>query len=457
MARGDLIVVSNRLPVTVTDKSGRLVIKRSIGGLVTALGGVVRRGQSKWVGWTGLDHVVAAARLRKAGLPEGLMPVQIGPRLLKGFYENFSNRLLWPSMHGIRPSFGPTEQDWKAYQTVNQRFAEAVRRTAQPNDLIWIHDYHLLMMPQYLRDTGQTNRLGLFLHIPFPSPEYWFAMPHAREMLESLCRLDVLGLQAARDIENFNECAKIIGVKQLPALVDAFPIGINFKEYNAAETRIGVKPALRRIARNLGDKKIIFSLSRLDYTKGTVTQLLAAERFLAENPDREKYVYKLIVAPSREQVEEYRYLRATINRVVRGVNQRLGNERWKPVSYSYRNIGFEEVAAWYLSADTLLLLPEADGMNLIAKEYVATRQAPGGMLVLSESAGSAFQLRDALLVPPHDVEAAADALEKAITMQPGERSIRWERLRTNVEAEDVMWWADRFVDALAKAKIVNKP
>ncbi len=440
-------MVSNRLPVTIKQRAKGVVIKRSIGGLVTALDSVVRRGHSKWVGWTGLEGILSASKLKHAGLPEYLVPVQAGRRLLKGYYNNFSNRQLWPSMHDIRPCCGATERDWAAYQTVNRRFAEAVRRVSKPEDMIWIQDYHLLMMPEHLRAIGQTNRIGVFLHIPFPTPEYWFALPHAQEMLESLCQANLLGLQTQRDVENFKECVKMVGLK--PAgTVGVFPIGVDYGTYHSGASRPGARRILKRIQKATSGKKVVFSLSRLDYTKGIIAQLLAAERFLAGHPDRENFVYKLIVAPSREQVDEYQHLRQTIIRVVKDINRRLGHKEWRPVSYSYRNIGFEEVSAWYALADTLLLLPETDGMNLIAKEYVAARQNDNGMLILSETAGSSFQLRDALLVPPHDIPAAVRALKKAVNMKAAERKLRWAKLRANVKNEDVMWWADGFIAAL---------
>lgn len=455
MVSGGVIVVSNRLPVTIIEKAGSAVVERSIGGLATALASVVGRTGAKWVGWTGLARNLSDKQLKQAGLPDSLLPVQASEPLMRGYYQNFSNRILWPTMHDIRPCYQPTEQDWKSYQAVNRRFAQVASRAAQPGDIIWVQDYHLLLMPKYLRAMGGQNRVGLFLHSPFPSPEYWFALPHAQKMLESLCEADVLGLQTERDVDNFRECARIIGARKYPRFVGAFPIGVDFETYNAAPATPAVREMVVCNKDAVGGKKIIFSLSRLDYTKGIVAQLLAVERFFADNPEREDFVYKLVVAPSREQVDEYQHLRQTIDRVAADINRRLGNERWQPVDYSYQNIGFEEVTSWYSASDTLLLLPETDGMNLVAKEYIATRQDDNGMLVISNTIGSSFQLPDALQVPPHDITAAANALTQATRMPEAERVQRWQGLRSSVQLQDVTWWADQFLTTLASDDLLS--
>ena len=390
MVKGGLTIVSNRLPVTITDQSGGITVERSIGGLATALGSVVGRGHAKWVGWTGLEHSLPPAELRRAGLSENLIPIQPPAKLLRGFYHNFSNRVLWPLMHGMQSVYRPSEKDWESYKEANRRYADAALAAAGPDGIFWAHDYHLLLLPRYLREKGASNRAGLFLHIPFPEPGDWFLLPQAREILENLNQADVLGFQSAHDAENFRECARRIGISEPSCRVGVFPIGVDFEAYNAAPKKPDVKKAVERIRGGaLKGKKVIFSLSRLDYTKGLLTQLRAVERFLANHARPEKFVYKLVVAPSREKIDEYRHLKEDLVRLAADINRRLGSKKWQPVDYSYQNIGFRDVTAWYATSEVLLVLPDIDGMNLVTKEYVATRQDDEGMLVISNTIGAA--------------------------------------------------------------------
>lgn len=449
MVEGGLTIVSNRLPVTITDQSGEIIVGRSIGGLAIALGSVAKRGRARWVGWTGLESTIPAAKLKRAGLPKNLIPVQAPAKLMRGFYDNFSNRVLWPLLHGIRPCYDPSELDWKAYKEANRRFAVAALRATDPGGLLWVHDYHLLLVPRYLAEEGTNNRVGLFLHVPFPTPDKWFALPYAEEILDSLCQADVLGFQSQRDLRNFRSCVRTAGIRKPRCRAEVFPIGVDFEAYSSAPASPAIKLTTRLIREAAEGRKIIFSLSRLDYTKGILAQLLAAERFLAGTNKREDYVYKLIVAPSRERLDEYQDLRANIDRLVADINHRLGNGRWQPVDYSYRNIGFEDVVSHFSAADVLMVLPDMDGMNLVTKEYIAARQDDKGMLIMTGTTGAACQLKDALRVAPHDIGAAARALKRAFDMPAAERKRRWRHLRASVREQDVFWWAESFVSALA--------
>jgi trehalose-6-phosphate synthase len=258
---------------------------------------------------------------------------------------------------------------------------------------------------------------------------------------------DVVGLQTNGDKRRFRAYMASIGVR-LRNDVRAFPIGVDYETYHQAARRPTVRRLRQDIKEEASGKKIIFSLSRMDYTKGIITQLQAVKQFLGKYKGS-NLVYKLIVAPSREHLPEYTQLRKEIAQVVEGINKSLGTDDWQPIDYEHRTIDFEEVAAWYTLADLLLLLPDADGMNLIAKEYVATRHDNKGMAVLSTAMGSAEQLGRALLVPPGDPKAAAQALERAIKLRPAERPERWQRLRAAVRKQDIFWWADTFLDAVA--------
>lgn len=451
MNTGRIFIVSNRLPVSVVETNGDLVLERSIGGLATALDTVADRYKAVWVGWNGSKRMLSTAELGKVGFPDNLIPVQMEQSLMEGYYDRFSNGQLWPGFHDMPSPQASGESDWGDYCEANRRFAAVLRHHLKPGDKVWVHDYHLMMLPGYLKQMGVDIRVGFFLHIPFPSADTLSHLPHVQEILASLRAADVLGVQTRRDAERLEAALDRSSLDAGSGLIRAYPIGINFGAYQNAIDSSKADTMAKAYAADTKGKKIIFSLSRLDYTKGILNQLEAVERFLAAEPDREAFVYKLIVAPSREQIDAYAQLKDKIELKVDDINSRLGSEHWKPVDYVYENLGFQEVAAWYGLADVMLLLPDIDGMNLIAKEYIAGHGSGSGALVLSRGAGAAFQLTDALLVPPGDVQAAALALRQAITMSPAERDQRWRALRQSVSNEDIFWWAERFISDLTAA------
>ena len=448
MGKAKVLIVSNRLPVNLVERGGKVIAERSIGGVATALDAVAKRFRASWIGWTGQRRVLADKDLESSGLARRYLPVQAGDRLVRGFYDHFSNRFLWPTMHGKRVDYSPTEEDWAAYQSMNRRFAAAVAEAAKPDDIIWVNDYHLMLVPAYLREMGVTNRIGFFLHVPFPRSGFWMRRPYARTLAESLAVSDVVGMQTNRDVQEFRAYMSAIGVRP-QGLLRAFPIGVDYEAYRRAAKQPVVQRLGQNIKKAISGKKVIFSLSRMDYTKGILTQLHAVRRLLTGHKQREGLVYKLVVAPSRENLPEYTRLSKQITDMVDDINNSLGTADWQPIDYEHRTIDFDEVTAWYTVADTLLLLPDADGMNLIAKEYVAARQDNNGMAVLTTTMGAAEQLGRALLVPPGDPSAAASALEQALKMRPAERPQRWQRLRAAVRDQDIFWWADSFVAAVA--------
>lgn len=446
---GRIIVVSNRLPVSVVEQDGELTLKRSIGGLATALSAVSDQYDLLWIGWPGIKRRLTAAQLKKMRFPDALVPVTITAKLFKRYYDRLANGTLWPLLHGFRPSRLADKADWEATYEVTKRFGDAVRKRIQPDDVVWVHDYHLVLLPKLLRDEGVANRVGFFLHIPFPSPKSLFKWRHYRRMLESLANVDVLGLQTQRDVDNFNACLQAADIKMRDGgVVQAFPIGVDYKFYHSVAKTPPVRMYLRKIKKTLTGKKVILSVSRLDYTKGIIEQLQAIEKTLqAYGPDRA--TYKLVVAPSRETVKGYKELKEQIDVSVAEINARI-KERYgvEPVEFAYRSHGFEELSAWYRAADVLLVTPTIDGMNLVVKEYVAARSDERGAIVLSENIGAAFQLKDAIQVDPKSVTDISDGILYALTMPALERISRWRKLRANVRHENVFWWTKRFLDKL---------
>jgi trehalose 6-phosphate synthase/phosphatase len=446
-------MASNRLPVNITEQDDELALDRSIGGVATALDAIYKKYDALWVGWTGLRRTLSEQTLRKLRFPKRMIPVQADADLVEMYYDRVTNRVLWPAFHNIKPRVTPTAEDWEGLRAIATRFADAIKQVIRPGDVIWVHDYHLILVPSALRRLGITNRIGYFWHTPFPDPKHIFALPYHEEILDNMYELDLLGLQTERDVDTFWECMRQVGSQRQPGLVRSFPIGIDFAAYHAAIRRPAVRELSAQIKQDYAGKRMIFSISRLDYTKGITNQVRAVARFFESLPpaERKQFVYKLVVAPSREDVPEYSELRERIDKLVTETNDHLGTGRWKPIEYAYQNFGFADMAAWYGAAEVLLLLPKTDGMNLIAKEFVACQHSGDAVLVLSKNTGSAAQLQDgALLVDPADSAGVAKALERAFAMPRLERTERWERMLQTVSQQDVFWWADRFLTALRK-------
>lgn len=451
MSEPRVIIASNRLPVSIIEKEGKLSLNRSVGGLATALGSVVDLYPMLWIGWPGIKRKLTQGELTKLRFPDALVPVAISAQLLKGYYDQLANSTLWPILHGLQPSGPSLEADWIATKKVALRFADAIRKNSQPNDVIWVHDYHLILLPELLRAEGVPNRIGFFLHTPFPRPETLVKWRYYKRLLRSLAQVDVLGFQTARDVDNFWGCLRMAGVTMRKgSVVQAFPIGIDYEAYRAASKVHAVSRYLQKLRTTVTGKKVILSVSRLDYTKGIIEQLLAVEKVLEEYKPG-KVVYKLVVAPSRETVDEYQRLKTSIENTVEAVNSRFQKKYGiAPVEFAYRSHGFQELNAWYRLADVLLVTPRIDGMNLVVKEYIAAREDTRGAIVLSETIGAAFQLRDAILVDPLDVDAIADGVRHALTMPALERIRRWRALSRNVRRENVFWWTKEFLKVLYK-------
>lgn len=452
MAEPRIIVVSNRLPINISETAAGLILNRSIGGLATALATVARKYPMLWIGWAGIQRRLSKKELAQLNMPGNLIPVSIPPKLFEGYYNRIANGYLWPILHGLKPTRLSQAADWKATQDVTKRFAEAIKKHVIPDDLIWVHDYHLGLLPQELRKQGIKNRIGFFLHTPFPPAETFMRWKHKKTLLQSLAEVDVLGLQTEKDVANFKECLRAAGVKMRKgAVVKAFPIGVDFKAIHAAIKLRAVTNYLNGLSRLIKGEKIILSVSRLDYTKGIIEQLRAVESVLGlYRPG--KLIYKLIVAPSRESIDAYAALKKDIDKTVKDINDSYyGQYRVRPIQYEYRSYGFEELNAWYRVADVLLATPIADGMNLIVKEYIAAHEGYNGSVVLSKMMGASAQLADAIQVDSLDVKDMSVAIVTALTMTTVERHRRWRGLTQNVKHEDVFWWAESFIGELSSS------
>ncbi len=443
--------MSNRLPISVIEEHGKLTSKPSVGGLATAMSSIAKRQQAIWIGWPGTKQPLDAAQLKSLALPKEIVPVMPSEDQLERYYDRMANGVLWPIMHGISLAHSReiTDEDWRAMEDVTAQFAQAVQKQVRPEDVIWIHDYHLSFLPRHLRAAGVKNRIGFFLHTPFPPADFLLERPLHRQLLKSLTQVDVLGLQTERDVKHFRTSLAAAGMSmKKDAVVKAFPIGVDFKAYHSASRLAIVRTHLARLRAKLGGRRLILSASRLDYTKGIIEQLYAVQQLLERLKHPERLVYKLIVSPSREDVQEYRHLKRDIEETVAAINARFALRGFRPIVYTYRSHDFEELNAWFRLAHILLVTPRIDGMNLVVKEYIAARENGQGTIVLSETAGAAFQLKDALQVNPRDIDAITKRLFEALRMSNTERKRRWRSLRRTVKEQDVFWWADNFLREL---------
>ena len=461
-----LLVVSNRLPYTVRVSNGQVDLAPSTGGLATGMRPLLERGLATWVGWPGLslEDVKDAEGLSRALRVRGIVTVWLRKEEVENYYEGFCNGTLWPLFHYFpeRAIYNPTYWDW--YVRVNERFAEAVASVYRPGDLIWVHDYHLMLAPAILRRRlGPDAPIGFFLHIPFPSYEVFRALPWREELLRGVLGSDLVGFHTFDYVNHFLESVRrVLGLEHsLGTLefegrlvkVDAFPMGIDVESIRSRAQSEAVVKVVEELRRRLGDVQVVFSIDRLDYTKGLPERLMAFRRLLEKYPEyRGRVSYVMVVSPSRERVEEYARLRRELNELVGDINGRYGTLGWTPVIYIRRFISDDELLAMYRLADVALITPLRDGMNLVAKEYVAANVDRKGVLIVSEGAGASSELVEAIVVNPHDYDGVADAIKEALDMQPAERAARMTALQGRVSSYDVNAWAYDFVSSLVNVK-----
>ncbi|MBV1893459.1 MAG: trehalose-6-phosphate synthase [Ilumatobacteraceae bacterium] len=454
--RQPIIIAANRLPVMRTDDGWA----PSPGGLVRALLPMLRDSGGTWVGWTG-EPDDAAEPFSVEGVD--LQPVAISAEEVGLYYEGFSNDGLWPLYHdALRESTYDSDQ-WDAYVAVNQRFADALAATAEPNSIVWIHDYQLQLVPKMLREQRDDLTIGFFLHIPFPPFELFSRLPWRSEIVEGLLGCDLLGFQRPMGATNFIRSAqellqadvhdRIIENPSHQTLVGVFPISIDVAEVEETAAGRLTRQRMSQIRARLGDPEVVLlGVDRLDYTKGIGLRLEAFAALLESGElDPERHVMVQVATPTREGVEHYQDERHEIERLVGEINGRYSRIGLPVVHYLYQTLGFEELIALYRAGDVMLVTPFRDGMNLVAKEYAAAHIDGDGVLVLSEFAGAADELTDAVLVNPHDDNALQQAIVTAVEMHRRERRERMAGLREQIQKSDVQGWADRFLSQLNAA------
>lgn len=461
-----LTLVSNRLPVSVKKVGGKLEFAPSVGGLATGLSSYTTNKQTKWIGWPGIpsdeltdeDKRHIAKELKKYHC----YPVFLSKRQIDNFYNGYSNRLLWPLFHDAKIAKAAHEKQaryWRAYREVNAAFAKAVLELSEPGRLLWVHDYQLLLLPALLRAERPDDKIGFFLHIPFPHGAKFASLPEAKELVAGMLGADLLGFHTKSYVRNFLDAAgdfksgivtqnEVVAGERAVRVAD-FPMGIDYAKYTGAIKTIKVRRELIKLRAKYGRRKLILTVDRLDPSKGLVERAAAYREFLRQNPELHgKTVMVMVVVPSRTEIAEYQQVKIRLEEIIKETNKEFGNKLWKPVDYMYRSLPFERLSALYRRADVAFIVPLRDGMNLVAKEYLASQSQRHGVLVLSQTAGAAQELKDAVMVDPSKPESLVGGLAHAIAMSKTSWRTRFTKMQRHLRTSTVQDWAGDFMDSL---------
>lgn len=463
-----LLVVSNRLPVSIEQRKNSFNIKPSVGGLATGLGSFYKSYDSSWLGWCGItSDNLSKNKINdiKIKLKDDYsnIPVFLTENEVNKYYYGFCNRTIWPLFHCFTQYVIYDEKQWECYKKVNKKFCDAIIKMAEPDDNIWINDYHLMLLPTMLRKELPDARISFFLHIPFPPFEIFHLIPWRKEILEGLLGADLIGFHIYDYVHNFLDSVyNILGYDHTLGeiitndrilKVDSFPMGIDYERYaNAIELK-EVRRNMAQIRRRMGKYKLILSVDRLDYTKGIPQRLEAFEQFLEKYPEYQGKVSLIQVsAPSRTKVYYYQQLKKEVDELVGRINGKYRTFDWNPIWYFYRSFTLENMAALYNMADIALVTPIKDGMNLIAKEFVATKSNDKGVLILSEMAGAAKEMSEAIIVNPNDTNEVIEAIHQAIEMNEDEQIKRNKQMHFRLKRYNVRRWAEDFISSLDNIK-----
>lgn len=458
------VVVSNRLPVSVSKIDGKLHYSASSGGLATAMASL-EADNKIWVGWPGIDSddltEKEKAEITTEFKKQGCYPVFLTHQQTVEYYEGYSNDTIWPLFHYFQTVARFNDSYWQAYREVNHIFAEAVKRIAEPKAKIWIQDYHLMILPQLVREVVPQAAIGFFLHIPFPSFEIYRLLPERKEILHGLLGADLIGFHIYDYSRYFvGSCQRILGLSVSGDVIEyegravkvgIYPIGIDYDKFRTQLDTSETRDAIWQLEDSYKNQKLILSVDRLDYSKGIDKRLRAFALLLEEHPEYiGKVKLQMVAVPSRIEVDAYKDLRDEIEKIVSRINGTYGTVHWAPISYQFQNRPFAEVVALYARADVALVTPIRDGMNLVAKEFVAAKKHPSGVLILSEMAGAIDELPEALSVNPNDTRSVLDALLKALSMPKNDQAARIEAMQKRLRVATVQNWGQEFMKELAR-------
>ena len=463
------IIVSNRLPVKISKTDDEYALSQSEGGLATGLGSIYKQGDNIWIGWPGVDVIDDDKELVIEKLADlNLMPVFLSQEEIAEYYEGFSNDVLWPVFHYYASTYANYKQsNWDFYKKVNEKFAEVLIKSAEPGDTIWIHDYQLLLVPELVRNQLPDVSIGFFQHIPFPSNEMFRLIPWRDELIKGMLGADLIGFHTFDDVRHFinaagrllpvNVSANTITYGERSIVVEPFPMGIDFDKYASLPAEESVRSQAEIIKDTFQGCKLVISIDRLDYSKGILQRLQAFELLLHENPEwHGKIALYMIVVPSRDSVPQYAALREEIDKRVGNINSLYRSIEWSPIHYYYRSVPIELLSALYSTADVCLVTPMRDGMNLVSKEFVASRTNNDGVLILSEMAGASKELIDAIIVNPNNTVEICKSIVNAVTMPLAEQQSRMRSMRQIVSKFNISHWVKIFMASLQEVKQMQR-
>ncbi|MFP4660852.1 MAG: trehalose-6-phosphate synthase [Halanaerobiales bacterium] len=458
--KGKLVLVSNGEPYVHEKTEGGYKSKKLPGGLTTGLDPLMRKEKGLWIAWgRGNDDFEVVDKKNRVKVPDQngytLKRINLSEEEVNGFYYGFSNEIMWPICHNFIDKANFQHSYWETYQKVNRKYTEAVLDETGKNDMIWIHDYHLTLVPNMIRKERNNPKISLFWHIPWPSWEAFRTLPWKHEIMEGLLASDFIGFHTPQLLSNFLTCASKLGAEvnrgkatitynNHKTLVSDIPLGVDFDELSSYQEKCITEKKCRDIKQHYHAEKLIFGVDRLDYTKGILQRLLAMERLFEKYPE---YIGKATlvqrISPSRTRVDEYRKMRDEINKKIAEINGRFQKDEWVPIKYFHGSVPQEELLPYFSTADIALITPLIDGMNLVSKEYISVKE--NGILILSEFAGAAVALKDALTVNPYNIEEVADSIHNALEMPDKERDKRYQNMRDKVSRYDINWWRDVFL------------
>lgn len=474
-----LIIVSNRLPITIKSQNNILCFEGSSGGLSSGLNSflnsptqtLVSKQNSLWVGWPGKTPASHQEYVREYLTEyQNAYPVFLNDKEEKNYYLGFCNEVIWPLFHKFSNFIVYKENYWEEYKKVNEKFCDELLQILKPGDLVWVHDYHLMLLPKMLKEVLPDLSVGFFLHIPFPNIGAFRMLPLdvQIELLEGILGANSVGFQTKGDTGNFLNCVeKILGhtgfegvIKQPThtSSVGTFPISVNHEDFAATALDEETQKIKAHLKQKYKRQKVILSMDRLDYTKAIPQRLVGFEALLQENPDLlGKVVLNLIVVPSRVEVAQYANTKILIEGLVADINQKFGNKNWQPIDYQFKNLPFKEIVANFLVSDIALVTPFQDGMNLVAKEYVASKIDQTGVLILSSRAGSIKELKSAIIIDPLKITDITKALKNALNMGVSEQKLRMSLMQDQIKRHTVIEWAQSFLDTLSVPVVPADP
>lgn len=476
-----LVVISNRLPLSLYRDDCGWKTRHSSGGLVTALSPVIRDRGGLWIGWTGTSRADLTLKdlktiLGPASRETGyrLIPILLDQEEVENYYHGFSNEIIWPLFHDLQNNCNFYPPYWKAYNHVNSLFAEVVRKHTTSEDFLWVNDYHLIPLARSLKEKGVQRNCFFFLHITFPPRDILLKLPWREQLVKDLMEYRLIGFQTWRDRRNFIDCLRIFDpstkIRGRGPVVSAeafgksvriasLPISIDFRKFADLADTSAVTQRITEIKKDSFGSSILLGVDRLDYTKGIPQKLQAFRTALENYPElKEKISLFQILVPSREDVPAYKELKGDIERLISQINGDFSTSGWIPIRYVHRSVPREELVAIYKAADMAIVTSLKDGMNLVSKEYCACHTDNDGVLILSEFAGSASQLKkNALLVNPYDREGVASAILRAFSMTEKEQYNRMSSMRRFIRKRDVFWWVNNFLRASMDRELQDFP